>query len=128
MAHSATLLAIRPSDEREPVGALLAERGLTTLNADEGGYGPPLPDHGAALALVDAAVQRAGDRPGDDVAYALDVAATHLRGRSSPVIRFRIHFRFVHNCGLPPNARRLSAGCMIGFPLASEAAERSSRL
>ncbi len=59
-------------------GALLAERGLTTLKADEGGYGPPLPGHGAALDLLDAAVQRAGYRLGDDIAYALDVAATHF--------------------------------------------------
>jgi enolase len=59
-------------------GELLAQRGLTTLKADEGGYGPPLPGHGAALELLDAAVERAGYRLGDDVAYALDVAATHF--------------------------------------------------
>jgi enolase len=59
-------------------GDLLAERGLTTLKADEGGYGPPLPDHGAALDLLDAAVERAGYRLHDDIAYALDVAATHF--------------------------------------------------
>jgi enolase len=59
-------------------GALLSERGLTTLKADEGGFGPPLSDHGAALELLDAAVRHAGYAPGDDVAYALDVAATHF--------------------------------------------------
>jgi enolase len=59
-------------------GDLLTERDLTTLKADEGGYGPPLPDHGAALDLVDEAVHRAGYRLGDDIAYALDVAATHF--------------------------------------------------
>jgi enolase len=59
-------------------GELLHARGLTTLKADEGGYGPPLPDHGAALELIDAAVRRAGYRLGDDIAYALDVAATHF--------------------------------------------------
>jgi enolase len=59
-------------------GDLLDERGLTTLKADEGGYGPPLPGHGAALDLLDAAVTRAGYRLGEDVAYALDVAATHF--------------------------------------------------
>jgi enolase len=59
-------------------GELLTERGLTTLKADEGGYGPPLEGHAAALALLDAAVERAGLRLGDDVVYALDVAATHF--------------------------------------------------
>jgi enolase len=62
----------------EATGALLAERGLTTLRADEGGYGPPLPTHADALALLDEAVVRAGLRVGEDVAYALDVAASHF--------------------------------------------------
>jgi enolase len=59
-------------------GQLLAERGLTTLRADEGGFGPPLAGHDDALDLLDAAVERAGLRLGDDVVYALDVAATHF--------------------------------------------------
>ncbi|MDW5598262.1 phosphopyruvate hydratase [Conexibacter stalactiti] len=59
-------------------GELLAERGLSTLKADEGGYGPALPDHRAALRLLDDAVRRAGLEPGEQVAYGLDVAATHF--------------------------------------------------
>jgi enolase len=59
-------------------GELLTERGLTTLRADEGGFGPPLAGHDEALDLLDAAVQRAGLALGDDVVYALDVAATHF--------------------------------------------------
>jgi enolase len=57
---------------------LLTERGLTTLKADEGGFGPPLAGEGAALDLLMQAVERAGYRPGDDIAFALDVAATHF--------------------------------------------------
>jgi enolase len=60
------------------MGELLAERGLSTLKADEGGYGPRLDDHRAALLLMDEAVARAGLRLGDDVLYAIDVAATHF--------------------------------------------------
>ena len=59
-------------------GDLLAHRGLTTLRADEGGYGPPLPGHEEVLSLLDEAVERAGFRLGDDIVYALDVAATHF--------------------------------------------------
>ena len=62
-------------------GELLAERGMTTLRADEGGYGPPLACHGEALGLLDAAVERAGLRLGENVVYALDVAATHFFDR-----------------------------------------------
>jgi enolase len=57
---------------------LLLERGLSTLKADEGGFGPALPDNRAALDLLMAAVERAGYRPGDEIAFALDVAATHF--------------------------------------------------
>jgi enolase 1/2/3 len=60
------------------MGELLAERGLSTLKADEGGYGPRLDDHRAALRLMDDAVRGAALQPGRDVVYALDVAATHF--------------------------------------------------
>jgi enolase len=59
-------------------GSLLESRGLTTLKADEGGYGPPFANHREALRLLDEAVKDAGLRLGEDVVYALDVAATHF--------------------------------------------------
>jgi enolase len=62
----------------EATAAVLAERGLSVLKADEGGFGPALSSHAAALELLDTAVGRAGLRGGEDVAYALDVAATHF--------------------------------------------------
>jgi enolase len=57
---------------------LLDERGLSTLKADEGGFGPRLASHAAALELLDRAVETAGLEPGVDIGYALDVAATHF--------------------------------------------------
>lgn len=57
---------------------LLLERGLSTLKADEGGFGPALPGNRAALDLLMAAVECAGYRPGEEIAFALDVAATHF--------------------------------------------------
>jgi enolase len=62
----------------ESTGALLAERGLSTLHADEGGFGPELAGHQDALELASAAVEHAGLRLGDDIAFALDVAASHF--------------------------------------------------
>lgn len=60
------------------LGALLKERGLRTAVGDEGGYAPDLPDHRTALELLTAAIERAGYRPGEDIALALDVAASEL--------------------------------------------------
>ena len=63
---------------RAAAGELLAERGLSVLKADEGGFGPPLDSPDAALELLGEAVVRAGRKLGADVALALDVAATHF--------------------------------------------------
>ena len=57
---------------------VLASRGLATLRADEGGFGPPLESNRAALDLVVEAIERAGYEPGRDIAIAIDVAATQF--------------------------------------------------
>ncbi|HEY2439237.1 MAG TPA: phosphopyruvate hydratase [Solirubrobacteraceae bacterium] len=63
---------------RDALQRRLADRGLSTLKADEGGFGPRLESHEEALALIVAAVEAAGLTPGEDVALALDVAASHF--------------------------------------------------
>jgi len=63
---------------RDALGERLAAAGHTTLKADEGGFGPPLATADAAFALLVEAVEGAGLAPEGDVAFALDVAATHF--------------------------------------------------
>jgi enolase len=60
------------------LGAILRDAGLQTTVGDEGGYAPPLPRNEAAMGLVISAIERAGYRPGDQVAIALDPAASEL--------------------------------------------------
>ncbi len=57
---------------------VLSKQGLSTAVGDEGGFAPMLPSNEAALEAVVAAVAAAGYRPGDDIAIALDVAASEL--------------------------------------------------
>ncbi|HEY8022439.1 MAG TPA: phosphopyruvate hydratase, partial [Thermoanaerobaculia bacterium] len=57
---------------------VLKERGLTTAVGDEGGFAPDLAHNREALDLLVAAIERAGYRPGRDVALAIDVAAGEL--------------------------------------------------
>jgi enolase len=57
---------------------LLVARGLSLLKADEGGFAPALATNLAAVELVVAAIDRAGYEPGEDVALAIDVAASHF--------------------------------------------------
>lgn len=69
---------------------LLKGRGLSLAVGDEGGFAPDLPDNHSALTLLMEAVERAGYRPGEQIALALDVASTefyrdgayHFGGRS----------------------------------------------
>jgi enolase len=60
------------------LGALLHERGFATTVGDEGGYAPSLESNEAAIGLVVEAIERAGYAPGEQVAVALDPAATEL--------------------------------------------------
>ena len=80
-------------------GRMLAERGLLRGVADEGGFWPELASNEAALDLLSAAIERAGYRAGEQVAIALDVAASQL-GRDG---RYR----------LARDGRELDTGGMI---------------
>jgi enolase len=57
---------------------LCHDRGLSTAVGDEGGFAPDLESNEAAVQLLLEAVERAGLRPGDDIAIALDPATTEL--------------------------------------------------
>jgi enolase len=59
--------------------SLLLERGLATGVGDEGGFAPDLSGTGAGCQLLVEAIERAGLEPGDEVALALDVAASELQ-------------------------------------------------
>jgi enolase len=73
------------------IGRILHERGLPTLVGDEGGYAPPLETPQQALDLIVAAIERAGYKPGSDVAIALDPASSefYADGKYYPLSRDR---------------------------------------
>jgi enolase len=55
---------------------LLHEKGLSTAVGDEGGFAPRLSSNEEACELIVTAIERAGYRPVNDIAIALDPAAT----------------------------------------------------
>jgi enolase len=57
---------------------LLAERGLSGGIGDEGGFAPDLESNDAALGLISEAVERSGYSLGDQIAFALDPAASEF--------------------------------------------------
>ncbi|MET9068337.1 phosphopyruvate hydratase [Streptosporangium sandarakinum] len=58
--------------------AVLKEKGYATGLGDEGGFAPNLPSNRDALDLIMVAIGKAGYTPGEDVALALDVAASEF--------------------------------------------------
>ena len=83
------------------LGALLRERGFATTVGDEGGYAPSLETNEAAIGAVLEAIQRAGYRPGEQIAICLDPAASEVYSEG----------RYV----LAREKRTLSSDELIGF-------------
>lgn len=57
---------------------ILKEKGLSTAVGDEGGFAPNLSSDEEALKLIVEAIEKAGYKPREDVALALDVASTEM--------------------------------------------------
>lgn len=58
--------------------AVLQAKGLSTAVGDEGGFAPNLSSNREALDVIMQAIEKAGLKPGDDIALALDVASTEM--------------------------------------------------
>ncbi|HXQ43080.1 MAG TPA: phosphopyruvate hydratase, partial [Acidimicrobiales bacterium] len=59
---------------------VLKGRGLSTTVGDEGGFAPDLPSNEEAIGILVEAIEAAGRVPGDEVAIALDPAASEFYG------------------------------------------------
>jgi enolase len=66
------------SEVYQELKRVLKSEKLATGVGDEGGFAPDLPSNEEALKLIVEAIGRAGYKPGEDVALALDVAASEL--------------------------------------------------
>lgn len=65
---------------------LLHDRGLPTTVGDEGGFAPPLATNHAACELIVQAIEKAGYRPGEQVAIALDPATSEIEKEGKYVL------------------------------------------
>ena len=57
---------------------VLHERGLATAIGDEGGFAPNLPSNEDAVKVLVEAIEKAGRAPGEEIAIALDAAASEF--------------------------------------------------
>ena len=93
-------------------GQIMADKGSIRGVADEGGYWPEFDGNEDAIETLVRAIEKAGLRPGVDVAVSLDVAASEFyRGPLPPEPR-RARRRFRHAIR---NARRLDGALSHRF-------------
>jgi enolase len=103
--------AVRAGSEVfQALRAVLHDDGFATGQGDEGGFAPALPSNEAALETILRAVELAGYRPGEEVAIALDPAATELLDRDVPATaEGELTYR------LAKEGRRLRTAEMVDF-------------
>ncbi len=68
--------------------AVVKERGLSTGLGDEGGFAPNLDSNREALELIVEAIEKAGYKPGKDVALAMDVASSEFFDDKTKTYKF----------------------------------------
>ncbi|MBI3160396.1 MAG: phosphopyruvate hydratase [Chloroflexi bacterium] len=83
--------------------AVLKEKGYTTLVGDEGGYAPALKANAEAVETILAAIEKAGYKAGEQVALALDPAASEFYEKEEGIYNLR------------KEGRKLSRDEMVGF-------------
>ncbi len=94
-------------------GELMAEAGRLQGVADEGGFWPAFESNEEALDTLVRAIERAGRRPGEEVAIALDIAASEF-GRGGRY-RLRLEGRVLDSDGLA----ELLLGWLRRYPIVS---------
>ena len=67
---------------------VVKERGLSTGLGDEGGFAPNLDSNREALELIVEAIEKAGYKPGADVALAMDVASSEFFDNETKTYKF----------------------------------------
>jgi enolase len=82
---------------------VLKEKGYATLVGDEGGYAPALKANAEAVEIILEAIERAGFKAGEDIAIALDPAASEFYDEEEKVYHLRTE------------GRKLSSQEMVAF-------------
>jgi enolase len=91
--------------------SVLKEKGLATGLGDEGGFAPDLPSNREALDLITVAVEKTGLKSGDDIVFALDVAASEFHDSGS--------YRFEKTSKSSDEMRSYYADLVASYPIVS---------
>lgn len=66
---------------------ILSEGGYSTAVGDEGGFAPALPDNESALVQLVKATEKAGYKPGVDIAFAIDAASSEFYDKEKNIYK-----------------------------------------
>jgi enolase len=94
---------------------ILHDKGASTGVGDEGGFAPDLPGAEAACATVVEAIEKAGYKPGKDVALALDVASSELWDKTTKTYKLQGEKKELDGKGMVEFYKKLSEQ----FPIVS---------
>jgi enolase len=94
---------------------ILHDKKASTGVGDEGGFAPDLPGAEAACATVVEAIEKAGYKPGKDVALALDVASSELWDKGSKTYKLEGEKKELDGKGMVEFYKKLSEQ----FPIVS---------
>ena len=86
---------------------ILHDRGFSVGQGDEGGFAPSLPSNEAAVEVILEAIEKAGYRPGEQVAIALDPATSSILEEGTGVVGVPGRYR------LEREGRTLDSGEMV---------------
>jgi len=87
--------------------SILGDEGFATSQGDEGGFAPSLPSNEAAVEVILRAIEKAGYKPGEQVAIALDPATSSILVEGTGVEGVTGQYR------LEREGRNLDSGQMI---------------
>ncbi len=68
--------------------SVLKSKGYSTSVGDEGGFAPNLKSNEETLDIMMTAIEKAGYKPGDEISFALDVAASEMYDKEKNVYQF----------------------------------------
>ena len=100
---------------------ILHDEGHATGQGDEGGFAPSLPSNEAAVEVILRAIEKAGYQPGEQIAIALDPAASSILVEGTGVEGVTGHYR------LEREGRTLDSGEMVDLWATGSPSTRSSR-
>jgi enolase len=113
--------------------AVLAKKGYNTAVGDEGGFAPSLKSNDEAIEVILAAIEQAGFVPGDQVAIALDPAASEFfesgqyildrsdKSRKTPEAMLRLYEDWVDRYPIISLEDGVAEGDTVGWRLITDA-------